>query len=74
MVICIAYKYTLVRTWRTLYTRVVLKLMSVLEITIMNFSLIIIVQVQDVQCIQLVKYKNHRFLPFCYFPLQIERK
>ena len=26
------------------------------------------------QCIQLVKYKNHRFLPFCYFPLQIERK
>ena len=27
-----------------------------------------------IQCIQLVKYKNHRFLPFCYFPLQIERK
>ena len=27
-----------------------------------------------VQCIQLVKYKNHRFLPFCNFPLQIERK
>ena len=29
---------------------------------------------RDIQCIQLVKYKNHRFLPFCYFPLQIERK
>ena len=29
---------------------------------------------RDIQCIQLVKYKNHPFLPFCYFPLQIERK
>ena len=28
----------------------------------------------NVQYIQLVKYKNHQFLPFCYFPLRIERK
>ena len=40
----------------------------------MMMKMIIIIIIIIIQCIQLAKYKNQLFLPFCYFPLQIERK